>query len=71
MLTSFATGVIGVAALLLVWVGVQNAWRRAFSDALDDPDVLAQRIGCGGCDRERDCDRLPSQECSSAEEETQ
>lgn len=71
MLTSLATGVIGVTALLWVWIGVQSAWRRAFPDAADDPDVLVQRIGCGGCDRERDCERLPSQECGSAEEETQ
>jgi hypothetical protein len=70
MLTSLATGVLGVAALLLIWVGVQSAWRRAFPDAFDDPDVLAQRIGCGGCEREPDCEQRTSQECGSTEEET-
>ena len=60
MWASYATGMIGVAMLVLVWVGVQSAWRRAFPEAFDDPDVLAPRLGCGGCDQEQICERRPS-----------
>lgn len=49
MLRSYLTGVIGVMAIGMAWVGVQSAWRRAFPDHTEDPDALANRMGCHGC----------------------
>ena len=60
MVASYATGLIGIAAILLVWVSVQNAWRRTFPGAFDDPDPLAERLGCDGCDRRDECDHVTS-----------
>ena len=37
--------------MLAVWLAVQLAWRRAFPDPTGDPDPLAGRFGCHGCDR--------------------
>ena len=34
--------------MAVAWVAVQSAWRRAFPDAVPDPDVLAGRMGCRG-----------------------
>ena len=53
MFESYLTGAIGLAVVLSLWVWVQNAWRRSFPGVTDDPDVLAGRPGCGGCDRPR------------------
>ena len=44
--------IIGVGAILLLstaWIGVQRAWRKSFADVGDDPDALAGRSGCHGC----------------------
>ena len=52
----------GLAALVAVaagWVAVQRAWARAFPDAFQDPDVLAERIGCHGCACSAPCPRPP------------
>jgi hypothetical protein len=43
--------------LLLGWILVQNAWRRQFSQAGDDEDVLAARGGCGNCGCLTPCER--------------
>jgi hypothetical protein len=58
MLASYATGLIGITAVLLLWLWVQNAWRRAFPGVFDDPDVLAERLGCDGCDQKDGCERV-------------
>ena len=50
--------VIGVGTLLLLsvaWLGVQRAWRRAFSDVATDSDALAGRSGCYGCAGDKPC----------------
>ena len=57
MLLSYATGLLAIVAMAVAWVAVQNAWRRAFPDAVTDPDVLAGRSGCRGCDRPKPCRR--------------
>jgi hypothetical protein len=64
---------IGIGAFVLLsaaWVGVQRAWRRSFPSAGDDPDVLAGRAGCNGCDdNSKQCHRkLASGSCKVQEE---
>jgi hypothetical protein len=49
MWETYATGVGTLVAVLLVWVGVQGAWRRTFPEFGGDPDVLAARGACNGC----------------------
>ncbi len=49
MLASYATGLAALVLVMLAWVVVQGAWRRAFPDASDDADALAGRLGCYGC----------------------
>lgn len=68
MFVSYATGLIGIVAVLLLWVWVQNAWRRAFPGAFDDPDVLAERLGCDGCDQRDACERVTGAVPSGQEE---
>ena len=64
--------IIGVGALLLLstaWLGVQRAWKRSFPDAIADPDALAGRSGCGGCNDSKACQRrLESGACKTQEE---
>ena len=57
MLASYAVGLVGIVALAVGWVAVQRAWARAFPDAFDDPDVLAERAGCHGCGCTTVCQR--------------
>jgi len=38
---------------------VQRAWRRSFADVGTDPDALAGRTGCHGCNDSKDCHRRP------------
>jgi hypothetical protein len=49
MLTSYALGILAIVAMAVAWVCVQLMWRKVFPDAFCDPDVLAGRMGCGGC----------------------
>ena len=58
MLASYLTGLVAVVGVTLAWVAVQGAWRWAFPEAGSDPDVLAGRMGCGGC-AGGDCDGGP------------
>jgi len=64
--------IIGVGAILLVstaWIGVQRAWRKSFADVGDDPDALAGRTGCHGCNDSKDCHRSPESGACEAQEE--
>ena len=57
--------IIGVGAILLLstaWVGVQRAWRRSFADVGDDPDALAGRSGCHGCNDSKESGACEAQE---------
>jgi len=60
MLTSYAVGIAGVVTVMLVWIAIQSAWRRVFPEACSDPDVLAGRAQCGGCNRGGVCRRRGS-----------
>jgi hypothetical protein len=65
--------IIGVGALLLLstaWIGVQRAWKRSFPDAVADPDALAGRSGCNGCNDSKDCHRRPESGACKTQEET-
>ena len=63
---------IGIGAILLLstaWVGVQRAWRRSFFDFGTDPDALAGRTGCHGCNDLEACHRTPKIGACKAQEE--
>jgi len=57
MLTEYLLALLLLPLLLLVWVGVQNAWRRRFLPADSDDDALAGRSSCGRCGCASPCDR--------------
>ena len=64
--------IIGIGAILLLstaWIGVQRAWRRSFADAGADPDALAGRSGCHGCNDSKDCHGRPESGACEAQEE--
>lgn len=60
VLASYAIGLLGMALLTGAWLCVQLAWRRAFPEAVGDPDALAGRGGCGGCapGADEECERF-------------
>lgn len=60
-MTPYATGVLVVVGMAVAWAGVQSAWRRSFPRRGADPDALAGRLGCHGCDAADECDH----ECDS------
>ena len=65
--------IIGIGAILLLstaWIGVQRAWRRSFADVGTDPDALAGRSGCHGCNDSKDCHRRQESGACEAQEET-
>lgn len=49
MIGSLALGIAGITSLMVVWVLVQNYWREAFADQINEEDVLALRSRCGNC----------------------
>ena len=69
MFESYAIGMIVIVAVSVAWVGVQSAWGRSFPREGTDPDVLAGRLGCGGCDSTEQCDRPCPERATSAEED--
>jgi hypothetical protein len=69
MLTAYATGVIALLAVMVAWVAVQLAWRKAFPGACSDPDVLAERTDCCGARCAAECTRRPSSRAVSNQEE--
>jgi hypothetical protein len=54
--TDYAASALGIAALALGWACVQRAWRRSFPGG-DEPDALALRPGCHGCEEAESCGR--------------
>jgi len=46
---AYVIGIVGVAAVAAIWVAVQQAWSKSFAGWFTDPDVLAERQGCGNC----------------------
>lgn len=69
MLTSHLLGIATLLGLLVGWVAVQRAWRRAFPEACTDPDGLAGRMGCRGTCEQRDCARRSSKGADALEED--
>jgi len=69
MLASYATGLVALIALMLAWVGVQSAWRKVFPGVTSDPDALAGRTGCHGCDDIDVCSHRPAARAVSDKEE--
>jgi hypothetical protein len=61
VLETYVIGLGAVVVLAVAWVGVQSAWRRVFPGVSSDPDVLAGRLGCHGCDGTDVCEGRPSQ----------
>jgi len=68
MLAPYAIGLTTILTVVVVWVGVQIAWRRVFPDASTDPDVLAGRLGCGGCGCTDVCEKNGVGDARSAKE---
>jgi hypothetical protein len=66
---SHLLALLAVALIAALWAGVQIAWRRTFPHACSDPDVLAGRMGCHGCDTAEACERRRSERAGRAEEE--
>ena len=65
--------IIGIGVFVLVstaWIGVQRAWKRSFADVGDDPDALAGRSGCYGCNKTGPCQRRSGSGACKAQEET-
>jgi hypothetical protein len=69
MLETYATGVLAIVAMAVIWTGVQAAWRRAFPDG-DEPDALAGRSSCHGCTCTGGCERRSAEGASPAAEGT-
>jgi len=66
MLASYALSIAAVVFMAVAWVGVQLAWRRVFPDACADPDVLAGRMGCHGCNSAEVCEARAADPASAA-----
>ena len=68
VLASYALGLSAIVAMVVAWVAVQGAWRRAFPVPGVDPDVLARRKGCGscGCGGASNCERGNPESTDSA-----
>ncbi len=49
MLESYVIGLSATVLIVVAWLGVQNAWRKAFPGVSADPDALSGRAGCHGC----------------------
>ena len=71
MLTSYGIGLAAIAVLCVAWLAVQLAWRRVFPAAASgDPDALAGRLGCHGCDCTNVCEKRAPEMDGASEEET-
>lgn len=70
-LPTLLVAIAAPAVLGAAWVAVQRAWRHSFPRAFADPDVLAERRGCSGCERVSECALEPAHsKCPSAEDES-
>jgi len=69
VLQHYVIGVGAILMLMVAWIGVQTAWRRVFPATDGDPDVLAGRMGCHGCEDSDHCDRKHENGMCSVEEE--
>jgi hypothetical protein len=58
---SYLIGLVAIVVMAVAWVWVQGAWRKTFPGASCDPDVLASRMGCHGCDCENICEERPKE----------
>ena len=56
VLSSYLVGTVAIAAMCLLWVGVQNAWRATFTDVRVGSDVLEGRPRCGDCTSTGPCE---------------
>lgn len=49
MLKTYLLTIFAIPVLMIFWMAVQFAWRKSFSDTINNEDVLAFRKGCGVC----------------------
>ncbi|MEM7433577.1 MAG: hypothetical protein AAF436_00400 [Myxococcota bacterium] len=69
MLYHYLIGVGSVVLLFALWIRIQRAWKRSFSEVGSDPDALAGRSGCRGCIDPSTCNRTPNSGACMAREE--
>jgi hypothetical protein len=69
VLSSYVIGMVAIVVMAVVWVGIQSAWRKAFPGHSSDPDVLAGRLGCHGCDSADVCEGRLSEKPAGARRE--
>lgn len=70
MLTSVVTGLVTLILMLVAWLAVQRAWRRAFPESGAEDDPLEGRMGCRGSCGGGVCPRRsPDGACPEQEEE--
>ncbi|MBK9254225.1 MAG: hypothetical protein IPM42_01925 [Saprospiraceae bacterium] len=49
MIKSLIIAMVGITALMTVWLLIQSLWRKTFHDYITDDDVLAERRSCNNC----------------------
>lgn len=67
-LTTYLVAIAVPPALGVAWVAVQRGWRRSFPRAFADPDVLAERRGCSGCEHAAECALTDETNCEKGED---
>lgn len=49
MLDSLFIAVVGIVAMMVLWVIVQKFWGHTFAEYTTDEDVMAGRTKCANC----------------------
>ncbi|MFQ5632491.1 MAG: hypothetical protein ACE5I1_27295 [bacterium] len=57
MLKTYLLAIFAIPVLMMLWMIVQYAWRKTFSDTVNAEDVLAFRKGCGACSCTEICEK--------------
>ncbi len=67
MLKTTLIAIFAIVSLMLVWLLVQNLWRKLFADQISDEDVLAERRSCGDCGCNGICENNASRRVKNQE----
>ncbi|MEZ4747780.1 MAG: hypothetical protein R3C41_17055 [Calditrichia bacterium] len=57
MIMHYLFAILAVFAMMGIWLIVQKAWQKSFSDYSTDEDALAGRGGCQGCSCSLICEK--------------
>jgi hypothetical protein len=58
---SYSIAILGILALMSIWILIQMLWKKTFAEYVSDEDAMADRTKCSNCNCTTACENNPAE----------